>query len=283
MKYVTAPKWFEAPPVKPPWPGVEPSLADVESHMPNGHPYKDNRHITWCHETTHGLNGNLRNQRVELFPAWNIMTTEMLQSTPYRDPQFNQYKLPRPAGPVDPTVMLGAVNAFYLLGNRAVRLNEPSGIKLSTIANAVPQPLRGMSYQLYLVQQRQYWENEPLYVHDEWSAYLNGLTTGLEGKGRDGSYSDVLQPLEFMGYCCCLLRLAIEKGYDAAEELRNLTAYQAARSLMLLKMSDGVIDNSQAKQYVAAFNQEFAEDLKVWCGLSWYNAVYEGRDFYGVF
>jgi hypothetical protein len=37
-------------------------LSDIESHMPDGHIYKDSDKITWGHETTHGINSNLRNK-----------------------------------------------------------------------------------------------------------------------------------------------------------------------------------------------------------------------------
>ena len=37
-------------------------LADVESHLPAGHPYDDPDQITTVHECTHGINSLLRNQ-----------------------------------------------------------------------------------------------------------------------------------------------------------------------------------------------------------------------------
>jgi hypothetical protein len=36
-------------------------LSDIESHMPNGHGYSDKNKMTWGHETTHGINANIRN------------------------------------------------------------------------------------------------------------------------------------------------------------------------------------------------------------------------------
>jgi len=52
--------WTPALPIRTvPWlPDV---VADVESHLPVGHPYKDNDLITYVHESTHGINSLLRN------------------------------------------------------------------------------------------------------------------------------------------------------------------------------------------------------------------------------
>lgn len=37
-------------------------LSDIDAHMPAGHIYKDRDKVTWAHETTHGINANIRNQ-----------------------------------------------------------------------------------------------------------------------------------------------------------------------------------------------------------------------------
>jgi hypothetical protein len=44
--------------------GASTFLADVESHLPveMGTRYRDRDHITWCHETTHGVHAALRNR-----------------------------------------------------------------------------------------------------------------------------------------------------------------------------------------------------------------------------
>jgi hypothetical protein len=38
-------------------------LQDIELHMPAGHGYRDSHKVTWAHETTHGINANIRNAR----------------------------------------------------------------------------------------------------------------------------------------------------------------------------------------------------------------------------
>ena len=37
-------------------------LQDIDSHMPAGHQYSDSNKVTWAHETTHGINANIRNK-----------------------------------------------------------------------------------------------------------------------------------------------------------------------------------------------------------------------------
>lgn len=37
-------------------------LQDIDSHMPAGHQYSDSNKVTWAHETTHGINSNIRNK-----------------------------------------------------------------------------------------------------------------------------------------------------------------------------------------------------------------------------
>lgn len=61
------------------------NLTDIESHLPKGHHYSHEDLITWGHESTHGINANIRNSQ--------------RQSS--------------------------IVNAFYCLRDRAVVLKEP--------------------------------------------------------------------------------------------------------------------------------------------------------------
>lgn len=78
----------------------------------------------------------------------------------------------------------GGFNAFYVLGNRCMVLREPN-VTLSTLANSIK--VRGKAF-WYL--QRGVWDNQPLYVLDELTAYINGCQAYLElGKGADYAHS----------------------------------------------------------------------------------------------
>lgn len=89
-------------------------------------------------------------------------------------------------------------NAFYVLNDRAVLLKEPN-TTLREVANRVPQSLRGSSYRLYLIDQQRYWNNQPLYICDEWVAYANGAATRAELKISSRGET-VTQMLEFAVY-----------------------------------------------------------------------------------
>jgi hypothetical protein len=156
-------------------------LQDIDSHMPQGHRYSASNKITWAHETTHGINANIRNAQ------------------------------PNASG----------VNGFYALEDRAVVIEEPR-TTISKVAPLVPQKLRGVSYNLYLVKQQSGWNDRPLYLFDEWTAYTNGSECGRELNGQ-GWYFELLQAHEFNVYCMCLAKLVKETcpQYDD----RQLKAY----------------------------------------------------------
>lgn len=218
--------WATIKPVKALDESLEPSLADVESHMPAGHPYKSDRHVTWAHESSHGLNASIRNSNVQILS-----------------------KVPIPIYSSSMMILVDNINAFYVLQDRAMILHEPP-TTMTKLAERIPNSLRGMSYNLYLVQQRKYWNDTPLYVFDEWSAYANGLSTALDRDGGDGEYSDVLQALEFTAYSFCLLELAQSlNGYDVAL-LQEFVKWQAERVCGLcLKSKKTRLRNSKQNSY----------------------------------
>lgn len=69
------------------------------------------------------------------------------------------------------------VNGFYILNNEAVIVKEPK-IRKSDVARYVPQSLRGMRYSTYVTGQSA-WDDTPLYIWDEWNAYVNGAVAGV--------------------------------------------------------------------------------------------------------
>lgn len=109
-------------------------LGDIEAHMPAGHIYRDSDKITWGHETTHGINSNIRNKHFQSGRR---------------------------------------VNGFYCLEDRGAVIVEPP-TTIRAVAAQVPQSLRGGVYQLYMVSQAGSWNDTPLYIFDEWVAYTNG-------------------------------------------------------------------------------------------------------------
>ena len=228
------PEWTNIPPVRSVDPHLGLVLGDIDSHMPAGHGYRDNRRVTWAHETTHGLNARIRNQ----YPG---------------------------------------SNACYVLNDRAIILVEPTKFTLSKVASAVPRSLRGMSYDLYLIQQQRYWNEQPLYVLDEWSAYANGTDTAISFSGGDGSYSDVLQLLEFLGHGL-VLASCVENHYETG--LKNFRLFimwmveRSIRSYRAAQNFSGLV-NSRQEEFLGqlrtaedtAWLRTFVADTY---GKSWY-------------
>ena len=77
-------------------------------------------------------------------------------------------------------------NAFYCLGGKAYVFPEPR-TKKSDCAGYVPRVLRGGRFDLYVSGQRE-WNDEPLYVLDEWSAYINGGIVSVQDASTGRNY-----------------------------------------------------------------------------------------------
>jgi hypothetical protein len=168
------PQWTNVPVRRSVGTGLGAVLADVDSRLPakglvSSATYRDSDPITWTHEATHGVNSLVRNTLA---------------------PNGHQY------------------NAAYCLGGRAAVLLEPRPVTLGEVARMVPAALRGRNtFNLYLVQQRQYWDKEPLYMLDEWSAYTNGADQWVQYKkaGRQhSSASELLFMAHFAIYSLCM-------------------------------------------------------------------------------
>lgn len=185
-------------------------LGDIESHMPNNHIYVSiNDKVTWAHETTHGINSVLRNKHSKI-------NTIFKTATEYR-----------------PVYGGGSVNAFYVLKNRYIVIKEPN-VKISDIAENIPESLRGRSYDLYLINQQNDWNDYPLYIFDEWSAYTNGAACHLDLKINDRSDS-ILSMFNFNVYSICVAMTTKEqdKDYDD-KELKAFLRWNIERSFEYL-------------------------------------------------
>lgn len=168
-------------------------LGDIESHMPAGHIYKDSDKITWGHETTHGINSNIRNRNqkweVKYKPKFFLFREKYLVKAAAR------------------------VNGFYCLEDRAAVIIEPPST-IRAAAAKVPPSLRGGVYNLYLVQQAGSWNDTPLYIFDEWVAYTNGSEVRKD-LGITSRAETVTYMMEFNVYAMSLAMAVKEKGgYD---------------------------------------------------------------------
>lgn len=236
------PEWKEYLPVR----KLDPKdmgkvLTDIESHMPAGHIYKDNDKITWGHETTHGINSNMR------MKFSNGVYTNNVWNTICGKPVFHN----------------GRINAFYCLENKAAVIEEPP-VTIRQVAAAVPASLRGPVYNLYLVQQAGSWNNTPLYLCDEWVAYTNGseVRRDLNIATRGETVS---QMIEFDVYCLTLAMLVKQTSYDD-KQFKSFLIWNIERSMDL--------HTNEATQYLVKFKtnadaQGLREFTKSYMGPEW--------------
>ena len=134
----------------------------------------------------------------------------------------------------------GNVNGFYVLENRGVVIPEPN-TTVSAVAKVVPQSLRGMSYNLYLVQQAGSWNSRPLYIFDEWTAYTNGSEVRLDLKIQSRAET-VQQMLEFDSYAMCVAMVT-----NCQEpQFKNYLTWNLERSMRLYKDSQSLGNSSKS-------------------------------------
>ena len=129
-------------------------------------------------------------------------------------------------------------NAFYILDGDYFILLEPK-VTLRQVAAEVPKAERGTFYETYLVEMRQWWNNEPLFVLDEMTAYTNGLLYHVMSNTED-DYR-LLAVKEFQDYADALVR-AVKKhdsDYSQLDELEAVVKYQKERAVKIIGMYEG--------------------------------------------
>lgn len=194
---------MRAAPIKQIPPGrLSKTLADIESHMPDGHIYRDSDVGTWAHETTHGINSRLRQ------------------------------------------AVGSGIECYYCLDDKVWVLRRPR-TTLSRVAAAVPANLRGSQFSLYFVQQLASWNDHPLYVMDEWTAYIHGAMTlheyyGNSTSGPDGRSipHDTNSAVQFIAYASAMLRVVEhdDPSYPDMQKLKDCVSYNIDRTMALTKV-----------------------------------------------
>lgn len=181
-------------------------IKDVEDRLPVNNPYRDPAEVTWVHESVHGINNKL----------------------------MNKY-----------TSVEGKANGFYLLNGKAVICPEPN-LTIKQVADKVPKELRGNIYQLYLVSQQRYWNDRPLYLFDEWSAYIAGSMHRLEEQ-LDERVDSIRSMLEMAVYC----------GYLCMLQETNTDLYQAYN--VLITKTKMIYDVSRGKSIADSYLEALKE------------------------
>ena len=127
------------------------------------------------------------------------------------------------------------VNGFYALEGRGVVIEEP-GIRKSDVNDFVPENLRSYRYKLYL-QGQSAWDDTPLYIYDEWNAYVLGGMTNVDdvknGRHKKGWTDGVSGCLGFSIYAvatCMAVKDKDPKFWDENLQFRNFTIWLLHRA-----------------------------------------------------
>ena len=119
---------------------------------------------------------------------------------------------------------------LYLLDGRAVILRSPN-LTLEQVAAAIPEKDRRTTYKTYLIEQRQWFNKEPLYLLNEWVAYGNGTACrkSLSKTGRD-RIDTVRFALEMEVYVRHMADLARrDLSYKGMEQLDDFILWHSNR------------------------------------------------------
>lgn len=104
------------------------------------------------------------------------------------------------------------VNGFYLLEGRGIVIEEPPVLKNDLIP-FLPLNVKGWRHETYISGQQQ-WNDHPMYIMDEWIAYINGdmcKLEDIENKRNQGiAPHDASGSFEFCIYSIALA-MAVEK------------------------------------------------------------------------
>ncbi|MEZ4468933.1 MAG: hypothetical protein R3F43_32005 [bacterium] len=183
----------------------------------------------------------------------------------------------------------GRANGFYVLQNRAVIVPEP-GIRKSAAGPFIPQSLRGSRYATYITGQ-QAWDDTPLYIWDEWNAYVNGGAAGVDlvngGQWNRGWRDGVAGVLEFTVYAIAVA-MAVEEGdpqyFQENRQFREFLAWNTRRAMEVFRAGKDLEAfrwDRQDAYYEALRTAPDAEAFRAFCrrffGPAWADAVLFGR------
>ena len=129
-------------------------------------------------------------------------------------------------------------NGFYILNSKGVLVKEPP-TTIGEVADYVPSNLRGMRYQLYLVDQRRYWDEQPLYIVEEWNCYTLGGMCAVDdyNNKRELERTDAVAGMfEFMVYSTALAMCVEDKCpeyWEKNTQFRRFIQYRMDTSSMI--------------------------------------------------
>lgn len=133
---------------------------------------------------------------------------------------------------------------FYVGHGRFVRFKRLTAFRLRDVASRCKY--RGTIFRLYLQEQQAYWDDQPLYLFDEWVAYTNGAEEAMARPGLDGG-SDITFSLE-MGYYASVAVDLLPASYPDSAQVRAFWLWNARRTVRLAEQAQSTGRNYRAAQ-----------------------------------
>jgi hypothetical protein len=151
---------------------------------------------------------------------------------------------------------------FYVQENRAVLMQEPV-VTLAQVAAQVPTSLQGRGYNLYLIQQQAWFQEQPTYVFDEWTAYTNGSEARFRRRIVERGET-VKSMMEFIPYALCVPKAA--RSQDA--QMQGFVRWQIERAAALYRVS-GVRTSTLDRFRTAADAKALRQFTRQYLGADW--------------
>lgn len=146
------------------------------------------------------------------------------------------------------------VNALYMGEGRIALVEEPAFL-IRHVQPNIPKCVRGYRYPLYFVEQLRYWDDEPVYILDEWVAYTCGAETAVDDNARGIGRTDedsVAGCMEFAIYAVATYLTAKARDPNHDQQLRAVIAFNMTRAEAAWNAGRYVFRNSKQEILYAA-------------------------------
>lgn len=183
-----------------------------------------------------------------------------------------------------------AISGFYVGADRAVLIEEPPCL-FSDVRQTMPSALKVSRYKSYIERSWGGKPSNPLYVFDEWVAYVAGARVGVElaeaGQWRSGGQDCVRGALEFTVMSFALAKAVATRDaayWKKADQMRNFLAWFAGEAMAVHRkgMRFGPFKGFGQEEYLrelqtGASAEELRRFIKANWGEAFWNRVFLGR------
>lgn len=130
------------------------------------------------------------------------------------------------------TAMVGPPGGYgiYCGEGKAVIFRSHPKVTIGEVAATIPKADRGPIFPLYLVEQRRYWDKNPLYLADEFNSYVVGAIA-RDQLGWTRRQETERHAAEMGRYCRAMVKLAkqTDPEWPEVRKLERLLDWQDAR------------------------------------------------------